>query len=138
MTSEPGAAVPSIRPDGILSRIAGVIRRPRVTLAAVASLPGWMGMLVVLTMATAGSRVAVMAQVLTESITLSTFGGIIGILLGFLAASGISALTPLPARLEPWSVVLGVGITAAVGLFFGAYPASRAASLDPIEALRRE
>jgi len=83
-------------------------------------------------------RKDIMAQVLTESITLSTFGGIIGILLGFLAASGISALTPLPARLEPWSVVLGVGITAAVGLFFGAYPASRAASLDPIEALRRE
>jgi hypothetical protein len=60
VTSEPGAAVPSIRPDGILSRIAGVIRRPRATLTAVASLPGWMGMLVVLTAAAAGSRVAVM------------------------------------------------------------------------------
>ncbi|HKE83225.1 MAG TPA: ABC transporter permease [Vicinamibacterales bacterium] len=83
-------------------------------------------------------RKDIMAQVLTESITLSTFGGIIGIALGFLAATGISALTPLPARLEPWSVVLGIGITASVGLFFGAYPASRAASLDPIEALRRE
>jgi putative ABC transport system permease protein len=83
-------------------------------------------------------RKDIMAQVLTESITLSTLGGLIGILLGFLAGVGISALTPLPARLEPWSVVLGVGITASVGLFFGAYPASRAASLDPIEALRRE
>ena len=83
-------------------------------------------------------RKDIMAQVLTESITLSTFGGMIGILLGFLAATGISALTPLPARLEPWSVVLGIGITAGVGLFFGAYPASRAAALDPIEALRRE
>ena len=83
-------------------------------------------------------RKDIMAQVLTESITLSTLGGLIGILLGFLAGVGISALTPLPARLEPWSIVLGVGITASVGLFFGAYPASRAASLDPIEALRRE
>ncbi|HEY7187154.1 MAG TPA: FtsX-like permease family protein, partial [Vicinamibacterales bacterium] len=83
-------------------------------------------------------RKDIMAQVLTESITLSTFGGLIGILLGFLVGVGISALTPLPAKLEPWSVVLGVGITASVGLFFGAYPASRAASLDPIEALRRE
>ena len=83
-------------------------------------------------------RKDIMAQVLTESITLSTFGGMIGILLGFLAATAISALTPLPARLEPWSVMLGIGITAGVGLFFGAYPASRAAALDPIEALRRE
>ncbi len=83
-------------------------------------------------------RKDIMAQVLTESITLSTLGGVIGILLGSLAATLIAALTPLPARLEMWSVVLGVGITAAVGLFFGAYPASRAASLDPIEALRRE
>jgi putative ABC transport system permease protein len=83
-------------------------------------------------------RKDIMAQVLTESITLSTLGGLIGILLGFLAGLAISALTPLPARLEPWSIMLGVGITASVGLFFGAYPASRAASLDPIEALRRE
>jgi putative ABC transport system permease protein len=83
-------------------------------------------------------RKDIMAQVLTESITLSTFGGLIGIGLGSLAATAIAAFTPLPARLEMWSVVLGVGITAAVGLFFGAYPASRAAALDPIEALRRE
>jgi len=83
-------------------------------------------------------RKDIMSQVLTESITLSTFGGLIGIALGSLAATGIAALTPLPARLEWWSVVLGIGITAAVGLFFGVYPASRAAALDPIEALRRE
>ena len=80
----------------------------------------------------------IMSQVLTESITLSTFGGICGIVLGFGFAMAIAAATPLPAVLEVWSVVLGVTITAAVGLFFGAYPASRAAALDPIEALRRE
>ena len=80
----------------------------------------------------------IMSQVLTESVTLSTAGGIAGITLGFLAAQTIAAATPLPARLEPWSIILGIGITAAVGLFFGAYPASRAARLDPIEALRRE
>jgi putative ABC transport system permease protein len=80
----------------------------------------------------------IMSQVLTESVTLSTFGGVVGIALGFVAAIGISRFSPLPARLEVWSVILGIGITAGVGLFFGAYPAARAARLDPIEALRRE
>ena len=83
-------------------------------------------------------RKDIMSQVLTESVTLSTLGGIAGIALGFVVARIISTLTPLPAALQMWSVVLGIGITAAVGLFFGAYPASRAARLDPIEALRRE
>jgi len=83
-------------------------------------------------------RADILSQVLTESVVLSIFGGLVGISLGFLAAIGIAAVTPLPAKLEPWSVVLGIGITAGVGLFFGMYPASRAAALDPIEALRRE
>jgi putative ABC transport system permease protein len=80
----------------------------------------------------------ILLQVLTESIALSTVGGVAGIALGFLAAQGLAAVTPLPARLEPWSLVLGLGATAAVGLCFGAFPAARAARLDPIEALRRE
>jgi putative ABC transport system permease protein len=77
-------------------------------------------------------------QILTESITLSTFGGMVGTGLGFLVAWGISKVSPLPAIVEPWSVALGISMTAIVGLFFGLYPAMRAASLDPIEALRRE
>jgi putative ABC transport system permease protein len=77
-------------------------------------------------------------QILTESVTLSTFGGIIGTGLGFGAAIIASKLTPLPAAVQPWSIFLGIGITAAVGLFFGLYPATRAARLDPIEALRKE
>ncbi len=77
-------------------------------------------------------------QVLTESTTLSMVGGLIGTLLGFGAAMIVAALTPLPARIEPWSVPLGLGMTAVVGMFFGLYPALRAASLDPIEALRKE
>ena len=77
-------------------------------------------------------------QILTESITLSTFGGMCGTAFGFLVALGLSKVTPLPAIVEPWSVALGISMTAMVGLFFGAYPAMRAAALDPIEALRRE
>jgi putative ABC transport system permease protein len=80
----------------------------------------------------------IMSQVLTESITLSMVGGIIGIALGALFSTVISALTPVPSAVEMWSVVLGVIITAAVGLFFGWMPARRAAMLDPIEALRKE
>jgi len=67
-----------------------------------------------------------------------SIGGIVGTLLGSAIAMTISAFTPIPAAVELWSVALGIGITAAVGLFFGLYPAMRAARLDPIEALRRE
>jgi putative ABC transport system permease protein len=77
-------------------------------------------------------------QILTESVTLSIFGGIVGISLGFGLAVLISKFSPLPASVQLWSVMMGIGITALVGLFFGLYPAIRAASLDPIEALRRE
>jgi putative ABC transport system permease protein len=77
-------------------------------------------------------------QILTESTTLSVAGGLVGTLLGFVAALLVAQFTPLPAKVELWAVALGIGMTAVVGLFFGLYPAMRAASLDPIEALRRE
>jgi putative ABC transport system permease protein len=77
-------------------------------------------------------------QMLTESTTLSVIGGLIGTALGFALAFGVEAFTPLPAAIETWAVALGIGMTATVGLFFGLYPAMRAAALDPIEALRRE
>jgi putative ABC transport system permease protein len=79
-----------------------------------------------------------MAQMLTESVTLSMFGGVIGTIVGSAIALTISTLTPVPASIEAWSVAVGIGVTAVVGLFFGLYPAMRAARLDPIEALRRE
>lgn len=77
-------------------------------------------------------------QILTESTTLSIVGGVAGTALGFVLAGVVAAFTPLPAAIKPWSVALGISVTAVVGLFFGLYPAMRAAALDPIEALRRE
>jgi putative ABC transport system permease protein len=83
-------------------------------------------------------RSDIMSQMLTESVVLSMFGGVIGTIFGAIIALVISSFTPIPAAIEAWSVALGIGITALVGLFFGLYPAMRAARLDPIEALRRE
>jgi putative ABC transport system permease protein len=83
-------------------------------------------------------RSDIMSQMLTESVVLSIFGGVVGTVLGSAIALAVSQFTPIPASVEVWAVALGIGITALVGLFFGLYPAHRAASLDPIEALRRE
>ncbi|MFQ5790896.1 MAG: ABC transporter permease, partial [Acidobacteriota bacterium] len=77
-------------------------------------------------------------QILTESVTLSSIGGVVGTAVGFVLALMVEQTTPLPAAVEVWSVALGISMTAVVGLFFGLYPALRAARLDPIEALRRE
>ena len=80
----------------------------------------------------------ILTQILTESVVLSVFGGVLGTIFGAGIAFAISSATPVPAAVEAWSVSLGIGITAVVGLFFGLYPAMRASRLDPIEALRRE
>ena len=80
----------------------------------------------------------IMAQMLTESVVLSIFGGMMGTVSGAAIAITIAKFTPIPASVELWSVGLGITITALVGLFFGLYPAMRAANLDPIEALRRD
>jgi putative ABC transport system permease protein len=78
-------------------------------------------------------------QFLTEAITLSCIGGVIGIIFGALIALAVRTLIPaVPAAVSPLWIVLGVGISVGVGLFFGYYPANRAANLDPIECLRYE
>ncbi len=83
-------------------------------------------------------RSGILWQIMVESMTLSLLGGLIGIAVGFVAASLVAALSPLPYAIETWSVVAGVVVTALSGLVFGLYPANRAARLDPIDALRVE
>jgi putative ABC transport system permease protein len=80
----------------------------------------------------------VLQQFLFEAVALSCAGGVIGILVGAGIAFLIAAATPLPARVELWSVLIGLLVASSVGLFFGIYPAMRAARLDPIDALRYE
>ena len=84
------------------------------------------------------TRRDVLTQVLTESVVLSMCGGILGTALGASVAGAIGAFTPVPAVVEPWSVLLGIGVTGLVGLFFGLYPANKASKLNPIEALHYE
>ncbi len=78
-------------------------------------------------------------QFLIEASVLTMIGGILGILMGALIAFGIRTLVPsIPATLSPLWVALGVAMSLAVGIFFGYYPANRAANLDPIICLRYE
>ena len=88
--------------------------------------------------AVGATRTNVLWQFLVESITLSSVGGILGIALGFVAAALVAYFSPLPYAIKVWSICVGMGVTFAVGVFFGAYPAVQAARLDPIEALRYE
>jgi len=80
----------------------------------------------------------IVKQFLIEAMVLTSLGGIIGILIGFGLSLLIKLATPLPAAVTWWSVFLGLSVSMAVGLFFGIFPAQKAARLDPIACLRYE
>src|SRR5690606_14672501 len=80
----------------------------------------------------------VLTPFLVESVVLSVFGGLLGILLGIGGAQLISASANLATAIEPTSIVIAFFFSAAIGIFFGFYPARKASSLKPIEALRYE
>jgi putative ABC transport system permease protein len=83
-------------------------------------------------------RIDILSQFLAESTTLAVLGAAVGIAAGFGLAKLIAAVSPLPAAVALWSVVVGVLVGAGVGIISGVYPATRAARLDPIAALRHE
>ena len=86
-----------------------------------------------------GARgIDILNQFLIESVLLSVTGGLIGVLVGVGVALGINVFAHWPIQIQPWSVLLSFAVCSATGIFFGWYPAKKAASLDPIEALRYE
>jgi len=84
------------------------------------------------------TRRAIMWQFLVEAATLTTVGGLIGLVVGGAIALALGALTPVPAYVPIGSVLLALAGAAFTGLLFGIYPASKASRLDPVEALRYE
>ena len=80
----------------------------------------------------------VRSQFILEAVTLSVAGGLIGIVVGLIAARGLSQYLRWSTTISPGAVLLSVGVAAAVGIFFGWYPAKQAARLDPINSLRYE
>jgi ABC-type antimicrobial peptide transport system permease subunit len=132
--------------------IVGAVALVTMTLSGVGLLVGGVGvmniMLVSVTERTreigirkaiGATRGVIVQQFLIEAMALTLVGGIVGVGLGILISTAIrSAMPALPAFVPPWAIVLGVSVAASVGLFFGIYPAFKAARLDPVEALRYE
>jgi len=132
--------------------IVGAVALVTMTLSSVGLLVGGVGvmniMLVSVTERTreigirkalGATRSDIVWQFLIEAMALTVVGGVAGVLAGVLISTGIrSAMPSLPAFVPPWAVVLGVSVAASVGLFFGIYPAVKAARLDPVDALRYE
>jgi putative ABC transport system permease protein len=80
----------------------------------------------------------VLLQFLIEAVTLAVIGGVLGVLSGVVIAEAVTLLIGMPSSIKPWAIAAGLLVSASVGVFFGVYPARKAAQLDPIAALRFE
>ena len=83
-------------------------------------------------------RSDILLQFLTETAVMCTIGGVIGVVLAYMFAEIVAANTPVPMHVPISAVLIALGVSTAVGVFFGLYPASKAANLNPIEAMRQE
>ncbi len=91
-----------------------------------------------LRMSIGAKGIDILAQFLIESILISVTGGLIGVLFGIGAAVMVNVVAHFPIYIQPWSVLLSFVVCTVTGVFFGWYPAKKAAQLDPIEAIRYE
>jgi putative ABC transport system permease protein len=136
---------------GLYNQITGAVYMVMIVISSIGLLVGGIGVMNIMLVSVKertreigirkaiGARPAdILKQFLFEAIFLTGAGGILGIILGFLIALLVKAATPLPASVTPWSVVLGFLVSVSVGLFFGIFPARKAARLDPIISLRYE
>lgn len=122
-----------------------------VVISSIALMVGGIGVMAIMTIsvtertreiglrkALGARRRDILWQFLLEAVLLTSLGGALGILVGSAIGVGVNALTGFPVSLPWWSFALGLGFSGTVGIFFGLYPAYRAARLDPIDALRYE
>jgi len=123
-----GVALPAI------GLVVGAIVIMNIMLVAVAERTHEIG----IRKALGATRANILSQFLVEAATLSTVGAAFGVALGIGLAKLIAAVSPLPASVATWSILVGVALGAGVGIISGVYPASRASLLDPVAALRQE
>jgi putative ABC transport system permease protein len=136
---------------GLYNQVTGAVYMVMIVISSIGLLVGGIGVMNIMLVSVKertreigirkaiGARPAdILRQFLFEAVFLTGVGGILGIILGFLIALLVRAATPLPASVTPWSVILGFLVSVSVGLFFGIFPARKAARLDPIISLRYE
>ncbi len=88
--------------------------------------------------AVGATHASIISQFLIEAVVLTGIGGLVGLIIGEIASLLMNAYSPLPAYIPWWAIVIGIGVSAGVGIVFGLYPAWKAARLNPIDALRYE
>jgi len=145
------ALVPADRIQGFVEDVTGPIGLVLTVIASIGLMVGGIGVMAIMLVsvtertreigirkAVGATRAAILGQFLTEAVTLTGIGGLVGMVAGLAIARLVSLLTGLPAAM-PWIwVAIAIVVSAGVGLIFGMYPAAQAARLDPVDAIRHE